>query len=77
MTSDELTHLYAQIQTLIQDRVGDIRTDLRSAIERVQKLQDHPALTVGDSAALIEIRRILADCEDRLQMIQRRKDHTP
>lgn len=67
---DELDALHAQLQTLISHRIEDIRADVRAARARATGILSHPALTVGDAAALIEIRQTLSDIEDRLQRLQ-------
>jgi hypothetical protein len=75
MIDEELDSLYKQVKILIQQRLDDIRAELRAAQAKVVRLSNHPHLTMGDSAALIEIRRILSDVEDRLQMMQKDKPH--
>jgi prophage DNA circulation protein len=70
MSDETLDELTRQLQNLIQYRIEDIRADVRAAQARVSGLVNHAALTVGDAAALIEIRRILADVEKRLETLQ-------
>jgi hypothetical protein len=73
MSDETLNDLTRQLQNLIQYRIEDIRADVRAAQARVSGLVNHAALTVGDAAALIEIKRILADVESRLENLQRER----
>jgi hypothetical protein len=73
MSDAELDNLTQQIQTLVQHRIEDIRADVRAAQARTAGLITHTALTVGDAAALIEIRRVLSDVEQRLENLQRER----
>jgi prophage DNA circulation protein len=73
MSDETLNELTRQLQNLIQYRIEDIRADVRAAQARVSGLVNHAALTVGDAAALIEIKRILADVESRLENLQRER----
>ena len=73
MSDETLDELTRQLQTLIQYRIEDIRADVRAAQARVSGLVNHAALTVGDAASLIEIRRILSDVESRLENLQRER----
>jgi hypothetical protein len=70
MKDTDLDGLNRELQTLIQYRIEDIRADLRAAIGRTSGLVNHSALTVGDSAALIEVRRLMSDVEKRLEALQ-------
>jgi hypothetical protein len=73
MSDETLDDLTRQLHTVIQYRIEDIRADVRAAQARTSGLVNHTALTVGDAAALIEIRRILADVEQRLENLQRER----
>jgi hypothetical protein len=73
MSDVELQELTRQVQNLIQHRIEDIRADVRAAQARTSGLVNHAALTVGDAAALVEIKRILADIEQRLENLQRER----
>jgi prophage DNA circulation protein len=73
MSDETLDELTRQLQNLIQYRIEDIRADVRAAQARVSGLVNHAALTVGDAAALIEIKRILSDVESRLENLQRER----
>ena len=70
MSDSELETMARQLDVLIQHRIEDIRADLRAAQGRTSGLINHRAMTVGDAAALIEIRRILLDVEERLAKLQ-------
>jgi uncharacterized protein YeeX (DUF496 family) len=73
MSDETLDELTRQLQNLIQYRIEDIRADVRAAQARVSGLVNHAALTQGDAASLIEIRRILSDVESRLENLQRER----
>jgi hypothetical protein len=71
MSADtELDSLSRDLNALVQHRLEDIRADVRAALARSAGMVNHPVLTVGDCAALIEIKRILADAEKRLENLQ-------
>lgn len=70
INDEELISLQNQLDKLIQQRIEDIRADVRAAKARAVGLVNHPAMTVGDAAALIEIRRVLDDVERRLEVLQ-------
>jgi PIN domain nuclease of toxin-antitoxin system len=68
--NDELDNIHQQVQNLVALRIEDIRADLRSAIARCRRLGNHPALSVGDSAAVIGIRQTLEHAESCLENLQ-------
>ena len=70
MSDHELSNLTHDLHNLLQYRIEDIRADVRAATARTAGLVTHASLTVGDAAALIEIRRMLSDVEQRLENLQ-------
>jgi hypothetical protein len=70
MSDNELNNLTRDLHNLLQHRIEDIRADVRAAVARTAGLVTHASLTVGDAAALIEIRRMLSDVEQRLENLQ-------
>jgi hypothetical protein len=70
MTDKTLNDLTYELHNLVNHRLEDIRADIRAATARTSGMINHRAMSVGDCAALIEIRRILADVEKRLETLQ-------
>jgi hypothetical protein len=69
-SEDQLMELQRQLDSLVYQKLNDVRHDIRAAIGRISGLKQHPALTVGDAAALIGMQRTLSDVEDMLERLQ-------
>lgn len=69
MSEDQLLELYRQQESLVFQKFEDIRHDLRAAMGRMASLKNYPLLTVGDTAALIEMSRTLKHMEDSIERL--------
>lgn len=77
MSEDQLLELYRQQESLVFQKLEDIRHDLRSAMGRMSALKNYPLLTVGDTASLIEMSRTLKHMEDSIERLQVERGKRP
>jgi len=77
MSEDQLLELYRQQESLVFQKLEDIRHDLRAAMGRMAALKNYPLLTVGDAASLIEMGRTLKHMEDSIERLQVERGKRP